>query len=72
MRQHLAQWKDFASIRAELALLHELEMAHVFRQQYVLASSTLPLPPSLSLSLPLSPTPRAYTRIHTHTVSLFR
>ena len=34
LMDHLSTWKDYTSIRAELVLLHELEMAHTFRQQY--------------------------------------
>ena len=34
MREHLRLWRNYASIRAELVLLHELEVAHAFRQEY--------------------------------------
>ncbi|QDZ20600.1 hypothetical protein HOP50_04g31200 [Chloropicon primus] len=34
LRDHLEVWKDYTSVRAELVLLHELQVAHAFRQEY--------------------------------------
>ena len=34
LKHHINLWREYANVRAELILLHELEMAHLFRQQY--------------------------------------